>query len=221
MLTSVLADVPALIASYGYGLIFAMVMLESLGLPLPGETTLITAAVYAGATQDLTLLGIMAAALAGAVIGDNVGFWIGVKLGSRLLIRFGPRLHITPGKIKLGQYLFLRHRGKVVFFGRFVAILRTLAAFLAGANKMPWSRFFVFNVAGGTVWVTLYASAAYGLGTRVHAVAGPVGFAALLLAAAFLGWLFLFVRRHEARLEQEAERAIPGPLTFGGIRLPR
>jgi membrane protein DedA with SNARE-associated domain len=214
MLTSIVADIPALIAAYGYGLILAMVMLESLGLPLPGETTLITASIYAGATHDLTLTGIIMAAVAGAVTGDNAGFWIGEKVGTRLLIRFGPPLHITPAKIKLGQYLFLRHGGKVVFFGRFVAVLRALAAFLAGANKMPWPRFFAFNVAGGIVWATLYACAAYGLGTRVHALAGPVGFASFLLAAAFLAWLFLFMRRHEARLEQEAERAIPGPPTL-------
>jgi membrane protein DedA with SNARE-associated domain len=209
MLTSVLADIPALIATYGYGLILVMVMLESLGLPLPGETTLITASIYAGATHDLTLTGIIAAAVAGAVIGDNLGFWIGEKVGYRLLVRFGPRLHITPGKIKLGQYLFMRH------VGRFVAVLRALAAFLAGANKMPWARFFAFNVAGGIVWATLYACAAYALGTRIHAVAGPVGFASLLLAVSVLVWLFVFMRRHEARLEQEAERAIPGPLTLG------
>jgi len=212
MFNSVLTDLPALIAAYGYGLILVMVMLESLGLPLPGETTLITASIYAGATHDLSLLGIIAAAAAGAVIGDNIGFWIGENFGSRLLIRFGPRLGITPAKIKLGQYLFMRHGGKVVFFGRFVAVLRALAAFLAGANKMPWPRFFVFNVAGGVVWATLYGCAAYGLGTRVHALAGPLGFASLLLAAAFMVWLFLFMRRHEARLEQEAERAIPGPI---------
>src|SRR4051794_10339308 len=111
MFTSALADIPALIAAYGYGLILIMVMLESLGLPLPGETTLITASIYAGATHDLTLTGIIAAAVAGAVIGDNIGFWIGEKVGYRLLVRFGPRLHITPGKIKLGQYLFMRHGG--------------------------------------------------------------------------------------------------------------
>jgi len=70
-------------------------------------------------------------------------------------------------------------------------------------------RFFVFNVTGGIVWATLYASAAYGLGTRVHALAGPVGFASLLLAAAFLVWLFLYMRLHEARLEQEAEQVVP------------
>jgi membrane protein DedA with SNARE-associated domain len=212
MFNSVLTDLPALIAAYGYGLILVMVMLESLGLPLPGETTLITASIYAGATHDLSLLGIIAAAAAGAVIGDNIGFRIGENFGSRLLIRFGPRLGITPAKIKLGQYLFMRHGGKVVFFGRFVAVLRALAAFLAGANKMPWPRFFVLNVAGGIVWATLYGCAAYGLGARVHALAGPVGFASLLLAAAFMVWLFLLMRRHEARLEQEAERAIPGPI---------
>ena len=215
MLTSVLSDIPALIAAYGYGLILVMVMLESLGLPLPGETTLITASIYAGATHDLTLIGIIAAAVTGAVIGDNIGFWIGEKVGYRLLIRVGPSLGITPAKVKLGQYLFMKHGGKVVFFGRFVAVLRVLAAFLAGANKMPWPRFFAFNVTGGIVWATLYACAAYGLGTRVHAVAGPVGFASLLLAAAFLVWLFVFMRRNEARLEQEAERAIPGPLAVG------
>jgi membrane protein DedA with SNARE-associated domain len=212
MLTAIEADIPALLAAYGYWLILVIVMLESLGIPLPGEMTLITASIYAGVTRDLTLTGIVGAAVAGAIIGDNIGFWIGEKVGYRLLIRYGPRLRITPGKIKLGQYFFMRHGGKVVFFGRFVAVLRALAAFLAGANKMPWPRFFVFNVAGGVVWATLYGCAAYGLGTRVHALAGPVGFASLLLAAVFMVWLFLFMRRHEARLEQEAERAIPGPL---------
>lgn len=87
MLTSIVADIPALIAAYGYGLILAMVMLESLGLPLPGETTLITASIYAGATHDLTLTGIIMAAVVGAVTGDNIGFWIGEKVGTRLLIR--------------------------------------------------------------------------------------------------------------------------------------
>src|SRR3954465_3369411 len=106
MLNSVLGDLPGLIVAYGYGLIVVMVMLESLGLPLPGEATLITASIYAGATHDLTLTGIIAAAVAGAVIGDNIGFWIGERVGYPLLIRFGPRLGLTPGKIKLGQNLF-------------------------------------------------------------------------------------------------------------------
>ena len=95
MLNAVLGDIPGLIATYGYGLILVVVMLESLGVPLPGEATLITASIYAGATHDLALTGIIAAATAGAVIGDNIGFWVGDKIGYRVLIRFGPRLGIT------------------------------------------------------------------------------------------------------------------------------
>src|SRR3954467_8654795 len=117
------------------------------------------------------------------------------RVGYPLLIRFGPRLGLTPGKIKLGQYLFMRHGGTVVFFGRFVAVLRVLAAFLAGANRMPWMRFFAFNVAGGIVWAMFYGCAAYALGTRVHAVAGPGRVASLLLSAAFFVWLFWFLGR--------------------------
>src|SRR3954468_639868 len=174
MLTSIVADIPALIASYGYGLILAMVMLERLGLPLPGETTLITASIYAGATHDLTLAGIIMAAVAGAVTGDNAGFWIGEKVGTRLLIRFGPPLHITPAKIKLGQYLFLRHGGKVVFFGRFVAVLRALAALLAGINHMDWRRFLFFNATGGVVWAAVFGLGGYYFGHAVERATRPV-----------------------------------------------
>jgi len=99
-----------------------------------------------------------------------------------------------------------------VFFGRFVAALRALAAVMAGVNRMPWSRFFVLNVAGGLVWAGLFGIGAYALGHRIHHIAGPVGLTALVMALAFCVWLFLFIRRNEARLEAEAERAIPGPL---------
>jgi membrane protein DedA with SNARE-associated domain len=212
MFDTILMELPRLIETYGYGLVALIIALESMGLPLPGEATLITASVYAGATQRLSLSLIILAAVAGAVIGDNAGFWLGDKIGYRLLIRYGQYLRITPGKIKLGQYLFRQHGGKVVFFGRFVAVLRALAAFLAGANRMPWSRFFVFNVAGGFVWAGLFGVGAYTLGHRIHQLAGPVGWTAVVLALAFCVWLFLFVKRNEARLEAEAERAIPGPL---------
>src|SRR3954451_1147213 len=178
----------------------------------PGEATLITASVYAGATQRLSLSLIILAAVTGAVLGDNLGFWLGDKIGYRLLIRYGQFLRLTPGKIKLGQYLFRRHGGKVVFLGRFVAVLRALAAVLAGVNRMLWFRFFLFNVAGAVVWAGVFGIGAYTLGHRIHHIAGPVGLTALVLALAFGAWLFLFIRRNEVRLEAEAERAIPGPL---------
>src|ERR671926_345029 len=149
MFETPLTELPHLIETYGYGLVALIIALESMGLPLPGEATLITASIYAGATQRLSLSLIILAAVAGAVIGDNLGFWLGDKIGSRLLIRYGPYLRLTPGKIKLGEYLFRRHGGKVVFFGRFVAVLRALAGVLAGLNCMDWRRFLLFNALGG------------------------------------------------------------------------
>lgn len=117
---------------------------------LPGESTLIAAALYGGVTHHLNIVFVVVAAATGAIVGDNIGFLIGRDIGFRLLVRYGQYIHMTPARIKLGQYLFLRHGGKVVFVGRFVAILRALAAFLAGANRMTWPRFLVFNAAGGS-----------------------------------------------------------------------
>src|SRR5262245_59879520 len=118
-----------------------------MGLPLPGESVLVLAAMYA--TQHAhSITAVVAAAAVGAVLGDNVGYWIGREFGYRLLRRHGSRVGLSPNKIKLGQYLFLRHGGTVVFFGRFVAVLRVLAAVLAGVNRMDWRRFLVANAAG-------------------------------------------------------------------------
>ena len=98
-------------------MVAALVALESMGLPVPGETTLIAAALYAGTTHELNIVAVVLTAAAGAIIGDNVGFWLGREFGYRLLLRYGARLGLTERKIKLGQYLFLRHGGKVVFWG--------------------------------------------------------------------------------------------------------
>src|SRR5215813_2536268 len=101
-----------------------------MGIPLPGETVLVAAALYA-ARHGQSIAAVVASAAVGAVLGDNAGYWIGREFGYRLLRRYGGRVGLSPGKIKLGQYLFLRHGSKVVFFGRFVAVLRVLAAILA------------------------------------------------------------------------------------------
>ncbi len=112
------------VGSYGYGAVAIAVGIESIGVPFPGETTLIAAAIYAGTTHHLSIILVVAAAAFGAILGDNVGFWLGRQFGFPLLLRFGPAIRITPRRIKLGQYLFLRYGGAVVFFGRFVAVLR-------------------------------------------------------------------------------------------------
>ena len=153
----------------------------------------------------------MAAAAAGAIVGDNIGYWVGREFGYRLLLRYGGYIGLAPSKIKLGQYLFLRHGGKVVFFGRFVAVLRILAAFLAGVNRMEWSRFLLANAAGGILWASLVGLGAYTFGRTVLQVTGPFGLALVAVTLALIAAGVVFLRSHEAELEARAEQALPGP----------
>lgn len=196
-----------LIASHGYWIVAAVVALESTGIPMPGETTLVTAAIYAGTTHRLNIGLVIAAAIVGAILGDNAGYWLGRELGYRLLVRYAPILRISAPRIRLGQYLSRRHGGKVVFFGRFVAVLRALAAPLAGINRMPWWRFLFFNAIGAIVWATAYGMAAYAAGEYVLTLKWRVGAAAGLLAAVAVVAGILFVRRHEAELQRKADEA--------------
>jgi membrane protein DedA with SNARE-associated domain len=200
-----------LIATYGLLAIAVIIALESMGLPLPGESVLALAALYA-AHHGQSIVAVVASAAAGAIVGDNVGYWIGREFGYRLLRSYGSRIGLSPGKIKLGQYLFLRHGAKVVFLGRFVAVLRVLAAVLAGVNRMDWRRFLLANAAGGILWASVVGFGAYFFGRAVTHVTGPVGVALAVVGLAAIVAAVLFVRAHEAELEAEAERALPGPL---------
>jgi membrane protein DedA with SNARE-associated domain len=197
---------------FGYGAVGVAVGVESFGVAFPGETTLIAAALYAGDTDRLNIILVVAAAAAGAIIGDNIRFLIGCKVGFPLLIRYGNHIHMSPPRIKLGQYLFLKYGGKVLFFGRFVAILRALAAFLVGANRKTWPRFLVFNAAGGIVWASAYGFGAYLLGKAIHLLIGPIGIVLGGLALLVIIAAGIFIRRPEKRLEAEAEKALPGPI---------
>lgn len=201
-----------LLGQYGYAAVFAFVMIESLGVPFPGETMLIAAAVYAGSTHNLDVAGVWAAAAGGAIVGDNIGFAIGHWGGYRLARRYGSKVRLDEAKLKVGRLVFDRHGGKVVFFGRFVSILRTYAAFLAGTNRMPYWRFFAFNASGGIVWSGAYAFGFYYAGGSLKHLRGPVdvgiGIAAACVVVAFIVW----TRRHAKGLEQEAQERYPGPL---------
>jgi membrane protein DedA with SNARE-associated domain len=201
-----------LVSSYGYWAVFALVGLESLGIPLPGETILIVASTVAGKYHHLNVWGIFAASSAGAVIGDNIGYWIGDKGGYPLLRRYGKYVRLDEGKVKVGRYIFDRHGGKVVFFGRFVSVLRTYAAFLAGTNRMRWRAFVVFNAAGGVVWSGIYTFAAYYAGTGLRHSSGKIDIVVAVAAAVALVAAFLFVRHHGGKLQERAEAAYPEPL---------
>ena len=201
-----------ILSTYGYGVVAAFVALEGTGIPLPGETTLIAAAIVAGTSHELNILLVVAAAAGGAILGDNVGYWIGRALGYPLLLRYHRTLHISDSKIKLGQYLFLRHGRKVVFFGRFVAVLRALNGLLAGINRMAWPHFLAADAAGGILWAGIYGSGAYFLGAEIHRLARPAGIAVLVLVVAGVMAAFFILRHHMAELEATAERALPGSI---------
>src|SRR6266852_7150834 len=201
-----------LLATYGYLAVLLFVTIESTGIPFPGETMLLVAAIAAGTTHQLSIALVIVAAASGAILGDNLGFWVGREGGYRLLRRFGRYLHVEERRLKLGQYLFMKYGGKVVFFGRFVAVLRAWAAFLAGTNRMRWPRFLLFNALGGIIWATLYGLGGYLLGANVHRLVGPVGIVTVVLAVFLIIAAFVIVRRNEQRLEDEADRALPGSL---------
>ncbi|GCE83849.1 hypothetical protein MSKU9_1990 [Komagataeibacter diospyri] len=183
-----------------------IVMLESMGLPLPAETLIISASVYCAATHKLDIQWVALAAVAGAVIGDNIGYMIGRRVGLPLLQKYGARIKLTPDRLLLGRFLFRHHGSGIVFFGRFIALLRVFVALLAGANHMPWPRFMVFNALGGLCWAGGYATGAYYLGRKVTQVSGPASIAMGLAVAAGLVASAIFLRRNEERLTRQALR---------------
>ena len=200
-----------LLQSYGYLAVFLFVALESVGVPLPGETALVAAALYAGSTHRLNIGLIALVAAVAAIAGDNGGYWLGQHGGTRLVRRYGHWVRLDARKLKAGRYLFARHGGKVVFFGRFITVLRTCAAFLAGLNGMRRSRFLVANATAGLLWAALVSFGAYGLGSAATRVGTAVTVGGLAVAGALVITGVLVMKRVMRRLEQRAEEAFPDP----------
>ncbi|CAI9121057.1 DedA family protein [Brytella acorum] len=179
-------------------------MFESMGLPLPAESIIIGASLYAAATHHLEIRWIVLAAVSGAIMGDNFGFLIGRALGYRLLRRYGKKIGLTDERLMLGRYLFKRHGGLIVFLGRFVAILRVFVALLAGANRMPWRSFLWHNALGGLCWAGGYAIATYYLGKGFLKLSGPVAIVAGVVVVISAVFMMIFLKRNEKRLTDEA-----------------
>jgi membrane protein DedA with SNARE-associated domain len=153
-----------LLQTWGYGLIFVAMLLENAGLPLPGETVTLLGG-YAAGSGQLQVLGVMAAAAGGAILGDNIGYWIGRRAGWGLILRVGGLLRQSPEQLERLREQFLRHSGKSVLLGRFVAVLRVVAGPMAGAVGMPYPRFLLCNVIGAVLWAGSMVSLAW-LGGR-------------------------------------------------------
>ncbi|HXW71891.1 MAG TPA: DedA family protein [Methylocella sp.] len=202
-----LATIEPFVGRHGYLAVFLIIMLESAGVPLPGETVLILVAGFAGATENLDISLVIGCAAAGAIIGDNIGFWIGRRYGARFLIRYGKFIRLPRKRLKLGQHLFKKHGAKIVFFGRFVAFLRVFAALLAGANHYGWRQFLFFNAAGGVIWALVIGTGAYFFGDAMRRVSGPLGIAALIAIVLGVGGFMYFVHRKEKQMEEQLAAA--------------
>lgn len=182
----------SLLAQYGYLIVFFGVMVESAGVPLPGETILIAAGVLAQRSGldvgDAILFGIL-----GAVIGDQLGYWAGRKGGRPFVLRWGRYLLITPERLRGAEDFFARHGGKAVFMARFVAGLRVFGALVAGISQMRWRTFFLYNALGGAIWATAAILVGYLLGGSLSLVEQWLGRATLLLGALFVLLLVFYL----------------------------
>lgn len=205
-------NVSHLIATFGYWAVFGLVASENLGIPLPGETALIAAGVYAGQTHHLSPWAIFAIAAAAAITGGGIGYWIGDKSGYRLVRRYGGRIRLDERKLKVGRYIFDRHGAKVVFFGRFVTVLRSYAAFLAGVNRMPRCRFHSANASSAVVWAAIYTAASYEAGSTLRRLSGPIDLGLGAVAVLVIVVVALVIRHATATLSEVAEASYPGPL---------
>ena len=157
--------------SHGLPLLFAVVMLESFGIPLPGETALIAFGILAS-PGNYSIYGVIAVAAVAAIVGDNLGYWVIGRWGGRTLFeRWGPLRRYADKTLPPTERIMARHGGKVVFFGRFITVLRYTAAWVAGLAKMEWWRFLFWNALGGICWAVAVGLVAYYAG---HAAADAI-----------------------------------------------
>jgi membrane protein DedA with SNARE-associated domain len=204
----------SLIPIYGPWIIFGIVALESAGVPLPGETILVAAALLAATTGQINIVVVVLTAAAGAIVGDGMGYMVGRRLGLPFLRRYGRCIRLDEDRLLIGRYLFFQYGNAVVFFGRFIAVLRMFAALLAGANCMPAGRFFFFNMPGGVCWACLFGFGAYAVGAEIYKISGTLSVVSLgpFFAAGYA--LSIFIRRNEVTPHRRAE-AVPSDDSCG------
>jgi membrane protein DedA with SNARE-associated domain len=211
-----------LLRQWGYGVIFLAMLLENAGVPLPGETVTLLGG-YAAGSGQLNVLGVMAAAASGAMLGDNLGYWVGRRAGWGLILRVGRLLRQSPEQLDRLREQFLRHANASVLMGRFVAVLRVVAGPMAGAVGMPYRRFFLCNSIGAILWAATMVSLAW-LGGRwipfSQMVGGVIdfGLGALLLLTVLVLLPKLFSALERRQLSRDGNGSSSSAASSGAPR---
>jgi membrane protein DedA with SNARE-associated domain len=183
-----------LVGHYGYGILFLLVAIESLGIPLPGETALVTAAAFA-ATGRLEIALVFAIGAVAAIVGDNSAYWFGRTGGLQLVERYGHRVGLSDAKLTRVRAFYDGHGSKTVLIGRFIAIMRSWAAILAGVMRMSYPRFIAYNAAGCILWTSVFSTLGYLFGRNLPLVEKYIREIGIALAVAAVAALAIFIAR--------------------------
>jgi membrane protein DedA with SNARE-associated domain len=203
------------LTTLGYPAVALFIMIESSGIPFPGETMLLLASFYAGTTGQLNIVWVLVACAIGAILGDNLGYLAGRYGGRPFALRFGKYLFLKEHHLDQAEKFFIKHGDKTVFFGRFVAVLRAWAAFLAGVNRMRWSKFLAYNAAGGICWTVIMGLFGYFAGKivgnnfdKIESLGQGLGFAALAIVVLPVIYFIVRARLRKRRQLREAALAL-------------
>jgi membrane protein DedA with SNARE-associated domain len=186
MVEHLFSDVRPYIDQYGYWAIFAGVLLDDFGIPVPGEAMLIAGALMAGSAGTMSIVPLLATAWAAAVIGDNLAYALGRFAGRRLVLKYGHMLFVTPRRLRRVENFYERYGGHVVIIARFLTLLRQLNGIVAGIGNMPWWTFLAYNALGAALWAGFWGLLSFWLGERTHSLAGALAAAGPLAALAGL-----------------------------------
>jgi undecaprenyl-diphosphatase len=199
---------PYLDVPWGYVIVGGATFLENsvgAGVIVPGETLVIVGGFYAR-IGELWLPGVATVAVVGAVLGDNLGYWIGRRYGRGFFERHGRKVLVTPERLDAAEQYYARHGGLTVFFGRFIPVLRSVGFIAAGIARMPWKRFFVFDLAGALLWGVGHSTLGYVLGAsyqRWERFATPFGIALLVVLLFLIGASKLVAARRKVKGDLE------------------
>jgi membrane protein DedA with SNARE-associated domain len=198
--------------AFGAWLVAVLITLECSGIPVPGETTLVAWALYAGTSHTIKMWTFITAAIVGAIAGNFVGYAIGRWAGYRLFVRHGARIGLSEGRLKIGQYLFHHYGTAAIVIGRFLPLFRSALPILAGANRMPFWPFAFATLVGAVAWIGCVGLAAFYFGATVIQLSTSAIVLAIVAGIILVLGAALFLRQHEAELLIKAEQEIPGPL---------